>query len=385
MGRRGRRPRRPACGGGTEPRRSLRVPRPSGPAAAGPSDRPCPPGARPRRTRGLPDRAATAVPTGAGAVRRPGRSVARAAARGRGRRPRPARPRRPGDRAPAHRRGRTDRPALRRLRRGRRRARRPDGRGHRRSRHHRDPLPGRLTVGVRLDGRAVRRRRGDHERRLLRLGSRWPGAGRRRRHRLRRPGGTRSALIAVPAAQLGGERGVAVGDELRHVPGQREHLGQAAQRTERSAERDGVDHARPAGRRLEPVLVVEAGERPTHLFVDEPVGSLQGGDAARHLPDDPEVPRPPGDGLAQADRAGRRAGDGAFVGRCHRALVRADVERQCEGALRRHRQFRHDTERDGHDVGQIVGADRSSSASLISGTESTRRSVRRVTGCTERA
>ncbi|WNY35335.1 hypothetical protein Q9Q99_07495 [Curtobacterium flaccumfaciens] len=82
----------------------------------------------------------------------------------------------------------TDRPALRRLRRGRRRARRPDGRGHRRSRHHRDPLPGRLTVGVRLDGRAVRRRRGDHERRLRRLGSRWPGAGRRRRHRLRRPG-----------------------------------------------------------------------------------------------------------------------------------------------------------------------------------------------------
>ncbi len=189
-------------------------------------------------------------------------------------------------------------------------------------------------------------------------------------------GPTRRSASSPPrpvGAQFGGEGRVPLGDQPRQVARQRDPLSEHAERSERRTELDLVHHPGAVSRRLEAMDVVEAGERTTHLFVDEPVRRLQGGDPTRHPPHDPEVPCAPRDALAQTDRARRRAGDGALVGGGHRPLVRADVQRQRERPLGRGVELGDDPERHRHDAGQTVGAERSSSRSAAATSWSCRR------------
>jgi hypothetical protein len=91
----------------------------------------------------------------------------------------------------------------------------------------------------------------------------------------------------------------------------------------------------PSGAGGEQVLVAEGLEWSVGLFVDEPGRFIQLGYLAGHGPGDTEVPRFPGDALADAELSGGDSVDGSFFRPGHRTEVVFDVQRSREGRARR--------------------------------------------------
>jgi len=98
------------------------------------------------------------------------------------------------------------------------------------------------------------------------------------------------------------------------------------------------------------MLVVESVERPTDLFVDEPVWSVERGNPTRKRPRYPKVPSPPGDLVAQAKDVGVSPADCALARTGHRRNMSGHRQRQIEGFGGPHREGRHAIKPNRHDA-----------------------------------
>jgi hypothetical protein len=155
-------------------------------------------------------------------------------------------------------------------------------------------------------------------------------------------------LVAIFSGPL--EEGAAFCDETTHVALKTEALDSAPNRAERGVKADRIDHQSAAICWLESMLVMEPAEWPARLLVDESIGTVERRDTTRHPERDAEVPCPPCHLLAEANLAGRHAGDRPLARPGHRREVGVDVERQIEHDIGRRVDHGSLLEVDGHTI-----------------------------------
>ncbi|WP_166426741.1 hypothetical protein [Labedella populi] len=140
-------------------------------------------------------------------------------------------------------------------------------------------------------------------------------------------------------------------------------LDKSADDAERGLELDVVDHERAAVVLGEPVLVPQSAEGTGDRFVDEPMGTIELGDARHEDEPHSEVTPAPRDVLTLADEAARPTGDDGLTRRAHRLEVETDVAREVEGLGARQGQHRLEADPNRHDAPVVETGKRASTLS----------------------
>jgi hypothetical protein len=170
-----------------------------------------------------------------------------------------------------------------------------------------------------------------HRRPLDALGAARPGRPHRRRVRGEEEAGAWDLERALGhALQCGCPRD----DETAHIRGEEEPVDDRAERTERTREREGVDHRRATVARHEFVDVAHRREWPAHHLVLKHSRRVETCHAYGQSLPDPKMPRLPGDLIPEPHKAGRHPGDRSFFSAGGRPDVSPDVPREIEGAFR---------------------------------------------------